>query len=54
MGEEAMTAPAIESGWAAINGTNIHDRAAGDGPPLLPSALNRIVREFLASLPKRT
>ncbi len=30
-----MTAPAIESGWAAINGANLFYRIAGDGPPLL-------------------
>ena len=30
-----MTAPAIESGWAAINGANLHYLNAGDGPPLL-------------------
>jgi len=30
-----MTAPAIESGWATVNGATLHYRAAGDGPPLL-------------------
>ena len=30
-----MTAPVTESRWAAVNGTNLHYRAAGDGPPLL-------------------
>ncbi len=27
--------PAIESGWAAVNGANLFYRIAGDGPPLL-------------------
>lgn len=30
-----MTAPPIESGWAAINGVNLFYRFAGEGPPLL-------------------
>ncbi len=35
MGEEAVTAARIESGWAAVNGANFFYRRAGDGPPLL-------------------
>jgi len=30
-----MTAALVEAGWAAVNGANIHYRAAGDGPSLL-------------------
>jgi 3-oxoadipate enol-lactonase len=35
MGEEAMTAARIESGWAVVNGAKLLYRTAGDGPPLL-------------------
>jgi 3-oxoadipate enol-lactonase len=35
VGEEAVTVPAIDSGWADVNGANLLYRTAGDGPPLL-------------------
>jgi pimeloyl-ACP methyl ester carboxylesterase len=35
VGEEAVTATRIESGWAAVNGATLFYRTAGDGPPLL-------------------
>lgn len=30
-----MTSPSVETHWAAVNGTHLHYRIAGDGPPLL-------------------
>jgi pimeloyl-ACP methyl ester carboxylesterase len=35
LGEKAMTATAMESGWATVNGAKLFYRSAGSGPPLL-------------------